>query len=130
MARYLEQRIKAEPKLELLAPVSLNIVCFRYRYDPSVADRLNADIAVALQESGIAAPSTTFVSGRLAIRAAIVNHRTRREDLDALMAATLKFGAALCQVRVETRNHFDTHRDQSNQTPKTIVRRHWLASRR
>ena len=31
LARYLEARILAEPRLELLAPVDLNIVCFRYR---------------------------------------------------------------------------------------------------
>src|SRR5690606_16913702 len=29
-ARYLEERIRSEPRLELLAPVPLNIVCFRY----------------------------------------------------------------------------------------------------
>ena len=42
-----------------------------------------------LQESGLAAPSTTVLDGRLAIRAAIVNHRTRREDLDTLVQAVL-----------------------------------------
>ena len=33
LASYLEARILAEPRLELLAPVQLNIVCFRYRAD-------------------------------------------------------------------------------------------------
>ncbi len=97
LARYLQQRIEAEPELELLAPVSLNIVCFRYRCAdaaPASADRVNADIVVALQESGIAAPSATTIDGRLAIRAAFVNHRTRRSDVDALVKATLAFGAA------------------------------------
>ena len=36
-----------------------------------------------LQESGIAAPSTTMLDGKLAIRAAIVNHRTDVCDIDA-----------------------------------------------
>src|ERR1700733_15480468 len=31
LARYLEGRIAQQPELELLAPVELNIVCFRYR---------------------------------------------------------------------------------------------------
>jgi glutamate/tyrosine decarboxylase-like PLP-dependent enzyme len=92
LARYMKQRIEAEPVLELLAPVALNIVCFRYR--SADADRVNADIVVALQESGIAAPSTTTINGCLAIRAAIVNHRTNASDIDALIAATLTFGAA------------------------------------
>ncbi len=88
---YLEARILAEPQLELLAPVNLNIVCFRYRADD--ADRVNGEIVVNLQESGIAAPSTTVLDGRLAIRAAIVNHRTDVADIDRLVAAVLEFGA-------------------------------------
>jgi glutamate/tyrosine decarboxylase-like PLP-dependent enzyme len=74
LARHLESRIIATPELELLAPVQLNIVCFRYRGED--ADRLNARIVVDLQESGIVAPSTTKIGNCLAIRAAIVNHRT------------------------------------------------------
>ncbi len=89
LARYLQKRIESEARLELLAPVALNIVCFRYRG----SDLINADIVVALQESGIAAPSTTTINGRLAIRAAIVNHRTQSCDIDALIEATLAFGA-------------------------------------
>ena len=91
LARYLEARVLAEPRLELLAPVQLNIVCFRYRADD--ADAVNGEIVVDLQESGIAAPSTTILDGRLAIRAAIVNHRTDIGDIDPLVAAVLEFGA-------------------------------------
>ncbi|HEY2735746.1 MAG TPA: pyridoxal-dependent decarboxylase [Polyangiales bacterium] len=89
LARYLEARIAATPSLELMAPVSLNIVCFRYHCED--ADRVNAEIAVDIQDSGIAVPSTTVIGGRLAIRAAIVNHRTRASDLDDLLSATLRF---------------------------------------
>ncbi len=90
LAQYMQQRIKETPELELLAPVSLNIVCFRYRCED--ADRVNADIVVALQESGIAVPSTTTINGRFAIRAAIVNHRTNSNNIDALLKATIAFG--------------------------------------
>ena len=92
LARYLEIKIATSRELELLAPVSLNIVCFRYRGED--ADRLNARIVADLQESGIAAPSATIINGRLAIRAAIVNHRTEPRDIDAMLSAVLKFGAA------------------------------------
>jgi aromatic-L-amino-acid decarboxylase len=91
LAGYLESRILAEPRLELLAPVQLNIVCFRYRADD--ANRVNGDIVADIQESGISAPSTTVLDGQLAIRAAIVNHRTDRCDVDALISAVLEFGA-------------------------------------
>jgi aromatic-L-amino-acid decarboxylase len=93
LAQYLQERIKENPELELAAPVELNIVCFRYR--AADAHRVNARIAVELQESGVAAPSTTVVGGKLAIRAAIVNHRTRTSDLDALVEKTLELGRAL-----------------------------------
>jgi aromatic-L-amino-acid decarboxylase len=93
LARELAAAIETNPALELLAPVELNIVCFGYRSaDP---DRVNAEIAVALQESGIAAPSTTRIGGRLALRAALVNHRTSSHDIEALIKATVAFGAAL-----------------------------------
>jgi len=91
LAGYLEARILAEPQLELLAPVNLNIVCFRYR--AADANRINWGIVIDIQESGIAAPSTTVLDGQLAIRAAIVNHRTDICDIDALISAVLEFGA-------------------------------------
>jgi aromatic-L-amino-acid/L-tryptophan decarboxylase len=91
LARYMEARISAEPRLELMAPVQLNIVCFRYRGDD--ADRLNGEIVADIQEAGISVPSTTILDGQLAIRAAIVNHRTDVGDIDALVAAVLDFGA-------------------------------------
>jgi aromatic-L-amino-acid/L-tryptophan decarboxylase len=103
LAQYMESRILAEPRLELLAPVQLNIVCFRYRADDAnlvgaanrveEINRLNDAVVADIQESGIAAPSTTVLDGRLAIRAAIVNHRTDTCDVDALIAAVLEFGA-------------------------------------
>jgi aromatic-L-amino-acid decarboxylase len=90
LAQYLKQRIEREPALELLAPVALNVVCFRYRG----TDDLNREIVADLQESGIVAPSTATINGCLAIRAAIVNHRTSRREIESLVRATLAFGAA------------------------------------
>jgi glutamate/tyrosine decarboxylase-like PLP-dependent enzyme len=91
LAKYLEARVLAEPRLELLAPVNLNIVCFRYR--AADANEINREIVADIQESGVAAPSSTTIDGHCAIRAAIVNHRTDVSDIDALVAAVLDFGA-------------------------------------
>jgi glutamate/tyrosine decarboxylase-like PLP-dependent enzyme len=92
LASRLADKIGEHPELELMAPVSLNIVCFRHRgADP---DRLNRDIVADIQESGIAAPSSTTVNQQLVIRVAIVNHRSQEKDLDALLAAVLRFGKA------------------------------------
>jgi aromatic-L-amino-acid decarboxylase len=98
LARYLEMKIASEPRLELIASAQLNIVCFRYR--ATDANRVNSEIVADIQESGVAAPSTTTLDGKLAIRAAIVNHRTDTQDIDALLNAVLEFGA-----RRSTENH-------------------------
>jgi aromatic-L-amino-acid decarboxylase len=102
LARYLERRILESPELELMVGVELNIVCFRYHFIPlpeeaseqldERSDRLNREIVVELQEAGAVAPSTTLIGGRLSIRAAIVNHRTRRAEMDTLIEATLAAG--------------------------------------
>ena len=88
VAAALAARVEREPALERLGPAPLNIVCFRARGDGDL-DALNRDIVADLQEAGIAAPSTTVIDGRLAIRAAIVNHRAEAEDADALVDAVL-----------------------------------------
>jgi aromatic-L-amino-acid decarboxylase len=91
-AAHLAALIGAEPALELLAPVSLNIVVFRYRGRGGAEDRLkalNQEILIRLQESGVAVLSSTTLRGRFALRMANTNHRTRREDMDTLVEAIL-----------------------------------------
>ncbi len=95
-ARHLgEAVVRQAPRLELLAPVSLNIVCFRYVPEGAskeAANALNKELVADLQEQGIAAPSTTTLGGLTAIRVCLVNHRTRTLDLDRLVEAVLRIG--------------------------------------
>ncbi|MGH8226061.1 MAG: pyridoxal phosphate-dependent decarboxylase family protein [Gammaproteobacteria bacterium] len=94
-ARYLAGLVEAAPELELLAPVPLNIVNFRYvapDLDNAALDALNVRILAELQESGIAVPSSTVLNGRFALRVAITNHRSRRDDFDALVVAVRELG--------------------------------------
>ena len=93
-AQYLKTRVEKEDKLELLAPVALNIVCFRYDFRYEANDK-NARIVVDLQESGLAAPSTTTIDNEIAIRVNLTNHRTRESDLDMLVDAVLEMGKEL-----------------------------------
>lgn len=97
-ARYLESLVEREPKLELLAPVSLNVVCFRFNPGGLAAgalNDLNLEIMLRLQERGIAIPSHTILNGRFALRPCMVNHRTEMSDMDALVEAVLEIGAEL-----------------------------------
>jgi len=86
LAKHLEAIINSSDSLELAAPVSLNIVCFRRR---NSTDAQTESLVADLQEAGAFAPSTTRIDGRLAIRAAIVNHRTTQADIEAFAAAVL-----------------------------------------
>jgi aromatic-L-amino-acid/L-tryptophan decarboxylase len=92
-ATYLGQLVQAAPELELLLPISMQICCFRYirqELDEDALNRLNEEIVIQLQLQGIAAPSTTLIDGRTAIRVNITNHRTRRSDLDLLVRELLR----------------------------------------
>ncbi|CAA9220215.1 MAG: Aromatic-L-amino-acid decarboxylase [uncultured Corynebacteriales bacterium] len=103
-ARYLAGLVEASAELELLAPVPLNVVCLRYR-GAVPADRLNAlnrALLVRLQESGVAVPSHTELDGRYAIRVAITNHRSRREDFDLLVRTVSALGGELAPPVVTT----------------------------
>jgi len=97
-ARYLSDRIIATPNLKLCFPGVINIVCFRY--DPghlseAALKRLNTEIMVQMQETGIAAVSDTTVRGRHCLRAAINNHRTLPSDLDMLTGEVVRLGGIL-----------------------------------
>ncbi len=95
---YLSQLVDADDKLHRMAPVVTSICCFRYiapGFSEEALDALNADIVIRLQERGIAAPSTTRLNARLAIRVNITNHRTRFSDLDLLVDAIGKVAGEL-----------------------------------
>ena len=84
----------------LAAPVALNIVCFRFDDGSRSAeslDRLNAAIAVDVQQAGVAVPSTTVLDGRCVIRINLTNHRVTDADLDVTLEAIIASGRRLAQ---------------------------------
>ncbi|MFV0472792.1 MAG: pyridoxal phosphate-dependent decarboxylase family protein [Pikeienuella sp.] len=93
-AARLAALVDAHPDLERLAPAPLNIVCFRYAPAglSGDIDAIQREIVMDIQESGIAAPSTTMIRGKAAIRANITNHRTCMGDMDLLIHAVIEFG--------------------------------------
>jgi glutamate/tyrosine decarboxylase-like PLP-dependent enzyme len=96
--RELEALLRAEPGVEILASGPLCVLCFRWRprgLDAQALDRLNEELLADLQESGRAVVSSTMVRGAFALRLAVTNHRTRREDLVELVAAVRELGSRL-----------------------------------
>ncbi len=101
-AQYLVRRIDDHPRLERLGPAPLNVVCFRYtapRLDDRQLDKLNRQLLIAMQSSGVAVPSHTICNGRFALRVAIVNHRTTMRDLDVFLEAIEELGDELVSAR-------------------------------
>jgi glutamate/tyrosine decarboxylase-like PLP-dependent enzyme len=95
-ARYLAELVRAAPDLELMAPVPLNIVCFRWLrpgLDDTALDALNQELLLRLHENGTAVPSNALLGGRYALRVAITNHRSRREDFELLVREVRRIGA-------------------------------------
>lgn len=87
-AFYLEHLIKETNELEVMAPVALNIVCFRFNprgVEEPVLDQWNQAILLAVQESGCAVLSHTLLQGKFVLRVALLNHRTQKEDLNWLV---------------------------------------------
>ena len=98
LAQQFSIRLGETAELKLLAPVVLNIVCFRYDpggMSPDALNELNRELVMRLQESGVAVPSYTTLDGRFCMRVAFANHRTRAEDLDIFVDAALKLGEEL-----------------------------------
>jgi len=88
-ARYLAGKIAESDTFELVAPVELNVVCFRPRMeaDDETIDRITDEAVIRIQESGIAVISSTTIDGRRAMRVCIANHRSTFEDFDVLLQA-------------------------------------------
>jgi len=97
-AHYFGRLVEQDPNLELLAPIGMDIVCFRFNpgnLDDTALNALNKEILMQLQEQGIAAPSYTTLNGRYCLRIAIANHRSRQEDFDLLAKEVVRFGQEL-----------------------------------
>jgi aromatic-L-amino-acid/L-tryptophan decarboxylase len=92
LARAMAAAVDADPDLELMAPVTLSVCCFRvapqqWRGDDATLDALNAQIMTAVQREGTAYLSGASVAGRTVLRACIVNFRTTEPDIEVTLEA-------------------------------------------
>jgi glutamate/tyrosine decarboxylase-like PLP-dependent enzyme len=97
-ANYLASLVQSLPELELLTPVTLNIVCFRFNpgnMNEDTLNRFNDELLLQLQESGDAILSSTVLHNKLALRAAITNHRTTFSDLEVTVNSIIQLGKQL-----------------------------------
>jgi glutamate/tyrosine decarboxylase-like PLP-dependent enzyme len=92
-AQRLAKTIRKENQLELLAPVELSAVCFRNRgtggKPEEELNRFNQALLKRLTERGKVYLSNATLRGKFCLRACIVNHRTRDEDVDSIIPEVL-----------------------------------------
>ena len=88
--QLLAELIEAEPSLELLAPVELSAVCFRWTGGSAATlDERNQQILQRVVRRGRVLLSNATLGGRFALRACIVNHRTTDQDVAAVIQEVL-----------------------------------------
>jgi glutamate/tyrosine decarboxylase-like PLP-dependent enzyme len=89
-ASLLATLIEAEPLLELLAPVELSAVCFRWTHaDHEALNTRNEQILRRVNQRGRVWLSNASVRGALGLRACITNHRTTDEDVRGVLEEVL-----------------------------------------
>jgi len=100
LAQYLAALVNTAPDYEIMAPVTLSIVCFRFvpdhlRGDDAQLDALNKRIMQAVQAGGEAFVTNTTLHGRFVLRACILHYATTEADLDALIEIVRRTAGAI-----------------------------------
>jgi len=86
----LAELIDAEPSLELLAPVELSAVCFRWtNADANTLNDQNTDILREVNQAGRVWLSNASIHGTVGLRACITNHRTTEQDIRTVVDEVL-----------------------------------------
>ena len=97
-AQKLAELISSEKELELLAPVPLSAVCFRYippERSTMSSDELNQQVLQQVIRRGRVFLSNASIHGQFALRACFVNHRTTSDDVADVVSEALAAGREL-----------------------------------
>ena len=97
--------IRSEEELELLAPQSLAVVCFRYRgrgtaggdNSPERLDRLNRRIQDRIVRSGLAMIASTRLGGTFSLRLCVLNALTTEDDVLQVLKRVQEEGRELSE---------------------------------
>jgi glutamate/tyrosine decarboxylase-like PLP-dependent enzyme len=102
-ARTLAALVVRSACLQLMAPITLSICCFRYVPVPlqgqddeaatNLLNRLNREILRRMRGRGRCIPSSTVIGGNFVLRACYINPRTRHDEVEALVQEVEECGA-------------------------------------
>ncbi len=113
--------IEGSDELELMAPPSLGIVCFRRRFggldDEEALETRNSQLVSALEASGLGLVSSTRLHGRYAIRMCVLSHTTGAKDVERVLA--FLEAAEVGDAEASPLAHYERHPDitTSRQVP-------------
>jgi len=98
-AKYLAIKIEESNDFELLAPVPMSIVCFRYVRNKKAVNAkvdfyndLNQRILKEIEKDGRVFLAGTQIKGATALRVCCINHRRTYEDIDYLFDVLREIG--------------------------------------
>jgi glutamate/tyrosine decarboxylase-like PLP-dependent enzyme len=98
-AQRLARLVVQAPELELMAPIELSAVCFRYvgnrKMPVAELNRLNAILLQRINARGHIYLSNAMLNSKFCLRACIVNHRTTDSDIDAVLPELLSVAREL-----------------------------------
>lgn len=99
-ARAFGRMLDESEDFELMAPVSLSVVCFRYRtantehhHNETYLSCLNTKLLEAVKQDGRFFLTGTLVKGKAGLRVCCVNHRTSLQVLEELLALLRDLGS-------------------------------------
>jgi glutamate/tyrosine decarboxylase-like PLP-dependent enzyme len=107
LMRHLGGEISRSTDFELIAPVSLSIVCFRYVSNSEHCngeadlDRLNTQILEESEKQGSFFLTGTKLNGHTVLRACLVNHRTTEVETSALIKHIRSLGEKIAGAKAE-----------------------------
>jgi aromatic-L-amino-acid decarboxylase len=102
LARLLAGVIDGAPDFQLMAPLTLSVVCFRYvppggPWDDDYLDQLNRSIEAQVQTDGRVFLTATTLRGRFVLRACILHYGTTQDDIEALVDVVRQIGLSIHQ---------------------------------
>ena len=95
LARLLAQRVAERSDLEALTPVSLSVLCFRYRPAgvPEVRlDAVNEHLSRLIGESGEAHVPTSKIGNHTCLRACFLHYANGEDDVEHLLGLITRLG--------------------------------------
>lgn len=119
LAGLARDRIEQSDELDLLAPPSLGVVCFRRRFggldDEEALATLNGQLVSALEASGLGLVSSTRLHGRYAIRMCVMSHTTGAADVERVLDFLEQ--AEVSRTATSPLAHYERHPDITTSRP-------------